>query len=262
MSACNLSDEFDFGHDDESVDDDRSASSESGSDAEDDDASNFSEGDAIAKNGSGRGKSGPKRSSGRQNDEYSDEESFDEEEEDDDDSGSDDDASYEDENTRPNANKSPAAAKSRPSSAGGKRKSNASSSSAKQEKSIEETYQKKTQLEHILLRPDTYIGSVEPLTQPMFVLDAAATDRIRQREITFTPGFYKIFDEIVVNAADNKQRDPTMDRMEVNFDADRGIISVLNNGKGIPIHKHKDENCYVATMIFGQLLTVREIEFV
>jgi len=27
--------------------------------------------------------------------------------------------------------------------------------------SIEHIYQKKTQLEHILLRPDTYIGSVE-----------------------------------------------------------------------------------------------------
>lgn len=31
--------------------------------------------------------------------------------------------------------------------------------------SVERVYQKKTQLEHILLRPDTYIGSVEPITQ-------------------------------------------------------------------------------------------------
>lgn len=31
--------------------------------------------------------------------------------------------------------------------------------------SIERIYQKKTQLEHILLRPDTYIGSVESVTQ-------------------------------------------------------------------------------------------------
>lgn len=31
--------------------------------------------------------------------------------------------------------------------------------------SVERIYQKKTQLEHILLRPDTYIGSVEPVTQ-------------------------------------------------------------------------------------------------
>ena len=31
--------------------------------------------------------------------------------------------------------------------------------------SVERIYQKKTQLEHILLRPDTYIGSVELVTQ-------------------------------------------------------------------------------------------------
>lgn len=35
----------------------------------------------------------------------------------------------------------------------------------KKRMSIERIYQKKTQLEHILLRPDTYIGSVELVTQ-------------------------------------------------------------------------------------------------
>ena len=34
--------------------------------------------------------------------------------------------------------------------------------------SVERIYQKKTQLEHILLRPDTYIGSVESVTQVTF----------------------------------------------------------------------------------------------
>ena len=37
--------------------------------------------------------------------------------------------------------------------------------------SVERIYQKKTQLEHILLRPDTYIGSVEHITQVVFVID-------------------------------------------------------------------------------------------
>ena len=37
--------------------------------------------------------------------------------------------------------------------------------------SIERIYQKKSQLEHILLRPDTYIGSVQPVTEKMWVLD-------------------------------------------------------------------------------------------
>lgn len=42
----------------------------------------------------------------------------------------------------------------------------ASGQSAKNKKlSVERIYQKKTQHEHILLRPDTYIGSVEKTTQ-------------------------------------------------------------------------------------------------
>ena len=36
--------------------------------------------------------------------------------------------------------------------------------------SVERIYQKKTQLEHILLRPDTYIGSVEKVTQVELIL--------------------------------------------------------------------------------------------
>ncbi len=50
----------------------------------------------------------------------------------------------------------------------------ASSSRAKnqKEKTVEEVYQKKTQLEHILLRPDTYVGSIEPLKEKMWVYDS------------------------------------------------------------------------------------------
>uniref|UniRef100_A0A183HQV6 DNA topoisomerase (ATP-hydrolyzing) n=1 Tax=Onchocerca flexuosa TaxID=387005 RepID=A0A183HQV6_9BILA len=83
--------------------------------------------------------------------------------------------------------------------------------------SIEKIYQKKSQLEHILLRPDTYIGSVEYTDRtPMWVYDTE-TDRIVQREISYVPGLYKIFDEILVNAADNKQRDPKMNLIKVNI---------------------------------------------
>lgn len=61
-------------------------------------------------------------------------------------------------------------------------------------KTIETQYRKLTQREHCLVRPDTYIGSIEPITDTMFVLDEA-TDRIVSREVTYTPGLYKIFDE-------------------------------------------------------------------
>ncbi|CAD6242848.1 unnamed protein product [Miscanthus lutarioriparius] len=119
-------------------------------------------------------------------------------------------------------------------------------------KTIEEMYQKKTQLEHILLRPDTYIGSVEKHTQPLWVYEDSG---MVNRSVTYVPGLYKIFDEILVNAADNKQRDPKMDALRVEIDVDGCCISVYNNGDGIPVEIHQEEGVYVPEMIFGHLLT-------
>ncbi|XP_010138483.1 PREDICTED: DNA topoisomerase 2-alpha, partial [Buceros rhinoceros silvestris] len=119
--------------------------------------------------------------------------------------------------------------------------------------SVEHIYQKKTQLEHILLRPDTYIGSVEQVTQQMWVFDEDVG--LNCRDVTFVPGLYKIFDEILVNAADNKQRDKNMSCIKVTIDVENNIISVWNNGKGIPVVEHKVEKVYVPALIFGQLLT-------
>uniref|UniRef100_A0A7N8WM35 DNA topoisomerase 2 n=1 Tax=Mastacembelus armatus TaxID=205130 RepID=A0A7N8WM35_9TELE len=120
--------------------------------------------------------------------------------------------------------------------------------------SVERIYQKKTQLEHILLRPDSYIGSVEPVTQQMWVYDEEVG--LNCRDVTFVPGLYKIFDEILVNAADNKQRDKNMSCIKVNIDISNYlVICIWNNGKGIPVVEHKVEKVYVPALIFGQLLT-------
>lgn len=136
----------------------------------------------------------------------------------------------------------------------------------------EEIYQKKTPLEHILLRPDTYIGSVERQTQAMWVYDEGVG--MNFRTITYVPGLYKIFDEILVNAADNYQRDNSMDELRVTIDPESNTISVWNNGQGrrkkkntegegrgtnmilgIPVEIHSEHKVYIPEMIFGELLT-------
>ncbi|ETW07803.1 hypothetical protein, variant [Aphanomyces invadans] len=119
---------------------------------------------------------------------------------------------------------------------------------------IEQIYQKKTQLEHILLRPDTYVGSIEPAEQSLWVFDDENSKMV-QKKVTICPGLYKIFDEIIVNACDNKQRDSTMDTLKVTIDAEKGEISVWNNGNGIPVVMHQEHNVYVPELIFGHLLT-------
>ncbi|KAH0838728.1 DNA topoisomerase II [Lanmaoa asiatica] len=121
-------------------------------------------------------------------------------------------------------------------------------------KTASETYTKLTQLEHILKRPDSYIGSVETVTQLMWTYDSE-NKRVVYREVKYVPGFFKIVDEILVNAADNKINDPNMDALKVNIDVDEGTISVYNNGHGIPVEMHSKEKIYIPELIFGHLLS-------
>ncbi|EPY27308.1 DNA topoisomerase II [Strigomonas culicis] len=120
-------------------------------------------------------------------------------------------------------------------------------------KSVDQIYQKKTQHEHILTRPDMYIGSIEPITDDVWLYDEADTI-MKQRKCTWTPGLYKIFDEILVNAADNKVRDPegqTTIKVWISEDS----VRVYNNGEGIPVQRHSEHRLWIPEMIFGHLLT-------
>jgi DNA topoisomerase-2 len=87
-------------------------------------------------------------------------------------------------------------------------------------------------------RPDTYIGSVERQTDKMWVYNSES-ESMEFRDVTYVPGLYKIFDEILVNAADNKQNDKNMSEIRVSVDRESGEISIKNDGKGIPIEIHK-----------------------
>jgi len=81
------------------------------------------------------------------------------------------------------------------------------------------------------------------------------TESMEIRDVSYVPGLYKIFDEILVNAADNKQRDKNMNEIKVWVDREHGEIAVRNNGRGIPIEMHDKEKIYIPEMIFGHLLT-------
>ena len=119
---------------------------------------------------------------------------------------------------------------------------------------IEEQYQKVTQYEHILKRPDSYLGSIEFQKERLWVYNSE-TEKLEFREVKYVPGLFKIFDEILVNAADNYQNDKSMKYIKVTIDRDKNTIKVKNGGRGIPIEIHKKYNMYVPQLIFGNLLT-------
>ncbi len=126
-----------------------------------------------------------------------------------------------------------------------------------------ESYKKHTHREHILELPDTYIGSVETHEDMRWVFDAEK-GKMTHRRVAFNPGFYKLFDEIVVNARDALVRSTTeagrtpikhID-VVVKQGTDSSLtISVENDGDGIPIEQHAEYKVWAPELIFGHLLT-------
>lgn len=131
-------------------------------------------------------------------------------------------------------------------------------------------YQKLDHREHVLRRPGMYIGSVEPEDTLMWVFDPAQ-GRMVQRTAQYVPGLLKVVDEILMNAvdhgvrlrrlkADGKEVSHFVKKIAVSIDRDTGVISVENDGEGIPVqvteHAGADGNAlYVPELIFGHMLT-------
>ena len=121
-------------------------------------------------------------------------------------------------------------------------------------KTIEQKYQKKTQKEHILDRPDSYIGDVKKQNEVMWTFNPE-TEKMHKVQIEYVPGLLKIFDEILVNAGDNTKEDDSCDCIKVNINKQENEITVWNNGRGIDVEFHKEHKVLVPEMIFGELLT-------
>jgi DNA gyrase/topoisomerase IV subunit B len=117
-------------------------------------------------------------------------------------------------------------------------------------KTIEQKYKKLSEVEHVLLRPGRYIGSISPHTEETYVYDLASK-RMVKKTVTYNPGFLKIFDEIISNSVDHSKRPEGkhLDIIRVEVDAVKGEISIYDNG-GIPVVKHKEYNQWVPEMIF------------
>ncbi|CAD6209634.1 unnamed protein product [Miscanthus lutarioriparius] len=101
----------------------------------------------------------------------------------------------------------------------------------------------KTLRERILLLPEDYLGSVQKITRRLWVHEPGA---IVPRMVTYVPGLYRIFDEMLVYATDNKQRDPSMDSLRVEVDVVRCNISIYYNGEGIPMELDQKEGLYAS----------------
>ena len=94
---------------------------------------------------------------------------------------------------------------------------------------IEKKYQKLTDTEHVLLRPGMYVGSIKPHTEEVF-LPMKGKDQFQLTEVTYNPGFLKLFDEIVSNSVDEHKRNAKLNKVKVDIDMATGSISIWDNG--------------------------------
>ena len=129
---------------------------------------------------------------------------------------------------------------------------------------LAEKYQQKTDKEHILANPDTYIGSVENVDADLWLYDADG-NKITHREVDYIPGLYKLFDEGIVNCRDHVVRmKQAVEKKEPNalpvtyIDIgiqDDGTITMTNDGNGIDVAMHPEYNIWIPELIFGHLRT-------
>jgi DNA topoisomerase-2 len=135
---------------------------------------------------------------------------------------------------------------------------------ATKEANLANKYQQKTDKQHILDNPDTYIGSVENVDAFVWLLNEAG-ERIVEKNIVLVPGLFKLFDEGIVNCRDHAIRMQQAIKNGVSNSLpvtsidiavqDDGTIVMINDGNGIDVAEHPEYKVWIPELIFGHLRT-------
>ena len=130
---------------------------------------------------------------------------------------------------------------------------------------LEEIYQKKTDIEHILDAPDTYVGAIEADTCCNWSFKRGE-EQLSRHTYTWVPGLYKCFDEGIVNARDHyirmqqkiskgEKNCVPVKNIDISIDRTTGVITMYNDGNGIDIAMHPEYEIWIPELIFGHLRT-------
>lgn len=114
-------------------------------------------------------------------------------------------------------------------------------------KEIGKKYQLLDEIEHVLKRPGMYIGSTKPHTANEWILGDGLYSK---EELTYNPGFLKLFDEIISNSVDEHKRSGKINTIKVSVTTE--TITVWDNG-GIPVVQHPQHKVWIPELIFSNL---------
>lgn len=141
--------------------------------------------------------------------------------------------------------------------------------------------------EHVLLRPDMYVGSVDeadiygigfrnvpckmaaeaepsehaaveagaPAPNPAKVKAIKPTWESTKYVARMSQAIRKLIDEALTNALDNGFRDGSQRNIRTAIDRQSGACLVVNDGAGIPATKYEDTDKYSISVVFGQFLS-------
>ena len=133
-----------------------------------------------------------------------------------------------------------------------------------EKKELSHKYQQKTDKQHILDNPDTYIGSVENVESELWVFNDS-TNKVIQKEFNYIPALFKLFDEGIVNCRDHviRMQQAIANKVENSLPVsyidigvqDDGTITMINDGNGIDVAEHPEHKIWIPEMIFGHLRT-------
>jgi len=132
----------------------------------------------------------------------------------------------------------------------------------------EEEYGSLNDIEHVLLRPDTYVGPIELEIKKVNVArlldpkkNRSKSDeeftgfKIEEAEVGYNAGMERIFLEILSNAADNASKsrglgiDPGRTSVTITYDT----VTIRNEGRPVSTVWHKKDKSWIPSLIFFNL---------
>ena len=121
---------------------------------------------------------------------------------------------------------------------------------------VDEKYKVKTEIEHVLDRPGTWIGSTqfEVMNYPLFV--PSKNKILFLPNVGYNAGLLKLIDEVLSNSVDEfRRKEKLFPISKISVECNiNGFVSITDDG-GIPVQLHKGANMIAPELIFGHLRT-------
>ena len=108
------------------------------------------------------------------------------------------------------------------------------------------------ELEYVLKRPGIYIGSIKEEIVEKYMYEG---DKMVKKEVPFIPGLIKIIEEVIDNSIDESIETDFQYANKISVSIKDNVITVHDNGRGLPIVKDKRSGKNVVENIFTELRT-------